>query len=109
MSVVTDFVRIPMPIKLSGLPLLIGTGFAYGLAHAIPLVRARRTVYKYDFNDNKLGREPLLWTDQLGLAAAIAVSTPFTWPFMLREDLIRLECLVRGKQARDYIDNGSEK
>ena len=86
--------------------LLVGTGFAYGLAHAIPLVRARRTVYKYDFKDGKMVREPLLWIDQVGIAAAIAFSTPITWPLMLHEDLVRLECLLRGKRVQDYIDSG---
>jgi hypothetical protein len=84
--------------------LLVGTGLAYGFAHAIPFVRARRTVYKYDFKDGKMVREPLLWIDQVGIAAAIAFSTPVTWPLMLREDLVRLECLVRGKRAQDYLD-----
>jgi hypothetical protein len=88
--------------------LLVGTGFAYGFAHAIPLVRARKTVYKYDFKDGKMVREPLLWIDQVGIAAAIAFSTPVTWPLMLREDLVRLECLVRGKRAQDYLDNGGD-
>jgi hypothetical protein len=98
-----------MSMTTRSLQLLVGAGFANGFAHAIPIVRSHRTVYKHDLKDGKLGREPLLWIDQIGIAVAIAVSTPFTWPWMFHEDLLRLECMVRGKLAQDYVDSGGEK
>ena len=70
----------------------------YGMAHAIPKVRSYRT-YMYP-----CPQKPLLLADQVLLGALITASTPLTWPLMLREDLVRLECFVRGKPVQDYLE-----
>jgi hypothetical protein len=38
-----------------------------------------------------------------GLLLLFTACTPFTWPLMVREDLVKLECLLRGKRATDYL------
>lgn len=80
-----------------GVKYLLGGTFGYGLAHAIPQVQSYKT-FIYPSSQRHL-----LWVDKVCLAAAITASTPLMWPWMLREDLIRVECLVRGKPIRDYL------
>jgi hypothetical protein len=75
--------------------------FSYGLAHTIPAVNSRRTRLLYGYS--AVPDQPLLWTDRVGLALLFTACTPFTWPLMVREDLVRLECLVRGKRVRDFL------
>lgn len=74
---------------------------AYGLAHAIPRVWSYKTsLYNTLYTEPK--RE-LLLVDKVGLVVANTVTAPFMWPFLLREDLIRLECFARGRAAQDYL------
>jgi hypothetical protein len=83
-------------------PLLALCGlFGYGLAHSIPVVNSRqaRQVYGY----SAVPDAPLLWTDRAGLLLLFTACTPFTWPMMVREDLVKLECLLRGKRVTDYL------
>ncbi len=75
--------------------------FAFALAHAIPLVWSFKTWY-----ENK--RCEMMIVDKVILAGLCTLSGPVLWPCFLREDLIRLECLVRGRQAQDYLPGGSE-
>jgi hypothetical protein len=83
-------------------PLLALCGFfGYGLAHSIPVVNSRRARCLYGYN--AVPDAPLLWTDRAGLLLLFTALTPFTWPMMVREDLVKLECLLRGKRATDYL------
>jgi hypothetical protein len=41
--------------------------------------------------------------DKVGLVVVNTVTAPFLWPFILRTDLIRLECFARGQTAQDYL------
>jgi len=85
-----------------GAKVLLGLACAYGLAHAIPAVQACRTwVYPR-------ANQPMLLVDKVFVVAVLTASTPLLWPFMLREDLIRLECLVRGKPVTDYLPADDE-
>lgn len=84
-----------------GVKYLLGGTFAYGLAHAIPRAQSYKTFF-YPCSNYESDRH-LLWADKVLLAALITASTPLTWPLMLREDLVRVECLVRGKPIRDYL------
>ncbi len=43
-----------------------------------------------------------LLIDQIGGVAAGTLAAISIWPFMLGEDLVRLECAVRGKDPREY-------
>ena len=83
------------------LQIYINVTCAYGLAHAIPRVWSYKTsLYNTLFTEPK--RE-LLLVDKVGLVVANTVTAPFMWPFLLREDLIRLECFARGRPAQDYL------
>ena len=75
--------------------------WAYGLAHAIPYVWSYKTsLYRTLYKDPK--RE-LLLVDKAALVVATTVTGPFLWPFLLREDLIRLECFAGGQPTHDYL------
>ncbi len=75
--------------------------WAYGLAHAMPYVWSYKTsLYRTTYNEPK--RE-LLVVDKAGLVIVNMASAPIMWPFLLREDLIRLECFMRGKPAGEYL------
>jgi hypothetical protein len=88
---------------LPGLTLYIGATCAYGLAHAIPDAFSRKTNVYYAH-----GKRELLYVDRLGLIVANTVTAPMCWPVLLRSDLIRLECLARGKPVRDYLPNAND-
>ena len=79
---------LPMSRFLQGLRLYAGATCAYGAVHAIPALWPKTD---------------MLVVDKVFTGAALTVSTVFVWPFLLRRDLVYLECLVRGKQARDFL------
>lgn len=73
----------------------------YGLAHAIPHAWSHKTrMYRKSYSEE--ARE-LLLVDKAGMVAANVMTAPFLWPFLLRYDLIRFECLVRGKPVSEYL------
>jgi len=77
---------------------------AYGFVHAVPYAWNRKTsLYRGH------GRKELLFVDKAGWIVTNTVAAPFWWPFLVREDLIRLECLARGKRISDYmLDNDDD-
>lgn len=77
----------------------LGT-YAYGLTHGVRFVQScpGRNMYT-----TPTPPKHLLWTDQLLIAGGIALCGPFAWPVMLRGDLTRLECRLRGKRLQDYL------
>ena len=80
------------------LKIYLRTTCAYGLVHAIQWTWSRTTnLY------NTHGRREFLHVDKLLLVGLNTVSAPFIWPLLLRADLIRLECLVRGKPVGEYL------
>jgi hypothetical protein len=84
----------------------LGCTMAYGLAHAVPFVWSYKTsLYRKHYNDPL--RE-LLLVDKVGLVFATTVTAPILWPFLLREDMIRLECFACGKPVSDYIPPESD-
>ena len=90
-----------MPPLPRALRLYLNVTLAYGLAHALPSAWAYKTaMYRSSYKDPK---KELLLVDKLGMVVAETVSTPILWPILMREDLIRVECLVRGKPIRDYL------
>lgn len=81
--------------------LYLGITQAYGLVHAISGVWSYKTsLYNTKYDEPK--RE-LLLVDKVGLVVANTVTAPFLWPFLLREDLIRLECFARGQSTQGYL------
>jgi hypothetical protein len=78
--------------------LYVGVTWAYGVAHAIPFLWSRKTKYVLSKE-----RQDMLLVDKVLHGAQLGCSSLFLWPFLLREDLIRLECLMRGKRASDFL------
>ena len=79
----------------------LGITMAYGFAHAVPFAWSYKTsLYRTTYNAPK---QELLVVDKVALVVVNTVTTPFLWPFLLREDMIRLECFARGKPVSDYI------
>ena len=80
---------------MSGLPralhLYWNVTCAYALAHAVPYAWSHRST------------KELLVVDKMLLIVGGALSGPLIWPLFVRDDLVRVECLVRGKRARDYL------
>ncbi len=77
--------------------------YVYGMAHAIPRVQSYRT-FMYP-NHNK----PLMLADQFLFGVMIIASTPFTWPWMFQEDLVRLDCFVRGEPLATKVGSDDYK
>ena len=81
--------------------LYLGITQAYGAVHAIVDVWSYKTsLYRTSYKDPT--RE-LLLVDKVGLVVVNTAMAPFLWPFILRTDLIRLECFARGQPAQDYL------
>ena len=93
-------------MKRNPLLVLCGGFFGYGLLHAIPVANSRQARCLYGYKSAP--DHPLLWTDRICLTLLLTASTPFTWPMMLREDLVRLECLLRGKRIRDFLPEDAD-
>lgn len=93
-------------MKRNPLLALCGGFFGYGLLHAIPVANSRQARFLYGYKSAP--EHPLLWTDRICLTLLLTASTPFTWPMMLREDLVRLECLVRGKRVTDFLGEDTD-
>jgi hypothetical protein len=65
--------------------------------HTIPeLWSYKSRVYTYEPKE-------LLLVDKAAVVIGMTLSAPVLWPLMLRHDLIRLECLARGKPAKEYL------
>lgn len=89
-----------MPPLHRSLSLYIKCTCLYGLAHGIPYAWSYKTrIYKSSYREPK----ELLLVDKVGVVVANTVTAPILWPLLFREDLIRLECLARGKPVRDYL------
>ena len=73
----------------------------YGLVHAVCEAWSLQTRI-YQLHPGDPPREVLL-VDKASLIAFATMVTPATWPLLLRDDLIRLECYVRGKRVADYL------
>ncbi len=90
-----------MPTLQRALNLYLNVTLAYGLAHALPSAWSYKTsMYSTGYHAPK---KELLFVDKTAMVFASTVSTPVLWPILLRDDLIRVECLVRGKPIRDYL------
>ena len=86
-----------MPRLASSLSLYIKCTCLYGLLHAIPQCWSYKSrVYTYEPKE-------LLLVDKAAVVIGMTVSAPVLWPLLLRRDLIRLECLARGKPAGEYL------
>ena len=79
----------------------VNTTLLYGFGRAVT----------YDFDgtgkywNKKLERyetKEMLILDKIGRVMGRSFATIIVWPFMLGEDLFRLECHVRGKDIEEY-------
>jgi len=75
--------------------------FLYGFGRAV--------TYEYEgtgkYWNKKLERsetKEMLILDKIGRVMGKSFSAIFVWPFLLGEDLFRLECHVRGKDIEEY-------
>ena len=73
-----------------------GITFAYGAVHAIRELWSCKTYY----NQKK---QEMALVDKLSFGVGMTGSAYFLWPILLRQDLIHLECLLRGKRVADYL------
>jgi hypothetical protein len=80
------------------LKLYFASTMAYSFAHTVPRVWSFKTVW-YPGCEKK----EYLWVDKVGMVTMNTVMGPFCWPVRLREDLVQLECRVRGKAVKDYL------
>lgn len=77
---------------------------AYGFVHAVPYAwNCKTSLYSGH------GRRELLVVDKASVIFANTVTAPILWPFLLRDDLIRVECFVRGKPVKDYLPTNDDE
>lgn len=81
--------------------------FSYGLVRSISYDYCGKKEY-HNRKTKEYVIKDMLLTDKIGRITGSAAAAMIVWPSMLGEDLARLECKVRGKDAEEY-DLGCHK
>ena len=94
-----------MPINVKLLTTVIRayvhTTMAYGFTRAVTYTDESQDRY-YNAKTGIYELKDMLLIDKFGTVMAGSLAAIFMWPPMLWQDLTRLECAVRGKDAREY-------
>ena len=77
------------------------TCLAYGFARSVTYDYKGTKKY-YNEVTEKREEKDMLIVDKIGRITGSTCAALFLWPGMLGEDLARLECAVKGKDAREY-------
>ena len=79
----------------------LGSTMAYGFARAVTYDRESTGLYHNKKTDRGEVKEMLV-IDQVWRVMGMTCSTAVLWPFLLGNDLSRLECVMRGKNYEEY-------
>ncbi len=79
---------------------LQGTGL-YGFTRAVTWEYEGKKEY-YNAKTDEIETKEKLFVDKAWGVLGGTFSAFFAWPFMLWDDLTRLECAVQGRDAREY-------
>ena len=79
----------------------VNTTLAYGFTRAVTYDYEGEKKY-YNEKKEKYEKKEMLIFDKIGQISAKTFAALFGWPFMLGDDLPRLECAVLGKDHREY-------
>lgn len=74
---------------------------AYGLVRSVTYNRERSKQYR-NLKTERYETRPMLLVDRIERIISRSLSALIVWPFMLGEDLSRLECLARGRDPQEY-------
>jgi hypothetical protein len=74
---------------------------AYGFTRAATYDYTGTQIYHNEVSGYYETKEILL-TDSIGKVASGSFSAPFVWPLMLGQDLTQLECIMKGKNPKEY-------
>lgn len=77
------------------------TCLAYGFTRAVTYDYQSTKKYYNEITDRREEKDMLI-VDKIGCITGKTCAALFLWPGMLGEDLGRLECAVKGKDAREY-------
>jgi hypothetical protein len=59
----------------------------------------------YNKITDKHEEKDMLLVDKIGRIMGSTCAALFLWPWILGEDLARLECIIKGKDAREYQES----
>ena len=79
----------------------INTTLTYGFTRAVTYDYEGEKYYRNKKTAEYEKKEMLIF-DKIGRISMKTVAATFAWPVMLGDDLIRLECVVRGKDPAEY-------
>ena len=79
----------------------VGATVTYGLVRSVTYERVGSKIY-YNNNTKDYETKDMLLVDTVGTVTWNTLAAPSVWPWMLSNDLTRLECAVRGKDVREY-------
>ena len=77
------------------------TCLAYGFTRSVTYDYKGTKRYSNEVTDRREEKDMLL-VDKIGRITGQSCAALILWPAMLGEDLARLECAVRGKNAKEY-------
>jgi hypothetical protein len=73
----------------------------YGFVRSVTYDYKGTKRYYNEVTEKREEKEMLL-VDKIGRITGGSCAALFIWPVMLGEDLVRLECAVKGKDTREY-------
>ena len=79
----------------------LNTCLAYGFTRSVTYDYKGTKQYRNEVTD-RCEEKDMLLVDKIGRITGQSCAAPILWAAMLGEDLARLECAVRGKNAREY-------
>jgi hypothetical protein len=79
----------------------VNTCLAYGFTRSVTYDYQSTKKYYNEVTERREVKDMLL-TDKIGRICGSTCSALIMWPGLLGEDLARLECAVKGKNAREY-------
>lgn len=79
----------------------LNTTLAYGFVRAVTYNYENQKLY-YNAHTSDFERKEMLVFDKIGTISFKTSAAVVAWPFMLRDDLVRLECAITGKDPDEY-------
>ena len=88
-------------LVIRALRVYFNTCLSYGFVRSVTYdYKSTKKYYNEISGKNEV--KDMLLVDKIGHISGSTWAAVFLWPAMLGEDLVRLECAVKGKDAREY-------
>lgn len=95
---------VTVALLLAAAHVYLNTCLAYGFVRSVTYNYKDKKKYYNEIT--KIHEEKdMLFVDKLGRITGSTCAALIMWPWILGEDLARLECIIKGKDAREYQES----